>query len=137
MSKTFNVCVTYLSPPTSRLALAVIALSTALTVGVAERSSADSGLTAYQCESSSVVAYKWAFSLDFNNHAVLTEAPVNWVWFTPQFVMFGHSVLVKGGHYSTQSYALDRATGVFEACDYASAAELPTPCDHAFCAARE
>ena len=89
-------------------------------------------MVSYTCRSLSASTQSWVFSLDYDRHAVTIDAPVNWVWFTPQHVLFLHSAFINGRHYLTQSYTLDRATGAFEACDYASGVDQRLPCDSTF-----
>ena len=75
----------------------------------------------YLCRSSSTPMLSWMFSLDYDRRTVAIDAPVNWLWFTRQYVLFLRSVFVNGRQYVTQ------ATGVFEACDYASGADHRSP----------
>lgn len=60
-----------------------------------------------------------SFDVDFDREAVAGAFPINWVWFTPGFVLFQYSTSINGHHHALQTYVLDRATGRLEACDFA------------------
>jgi hypothetical protein len=92
----------------------------------------EGGVVSYHCRSASVPRQTWTFSVDYDRHTVVIEAPVNWTWITRQYVLFLHSAFVNGRHYLTQSYTLDRTTGAFEVCDYASGPDQRSPCDATF-----
>ncbi len=86
-------------------------------------SMAQGGGVAVECVDSTLVQAKVAFDLDFNRQAVTGAFPINWAWFTRGSILFGYSVLINGHHHTMQSYALDRATGMLEICDFAAGGE--------------
>lgn len=71
----------------------------------------------------------WFFSVDFENGAVIADIPVNWASVTQAEVLFVHAVFANGRQYLTQQYTLDRQSGRLETCDYASADQMPSPCE--------
>jgi hypothetical protein len=70
--------------------------------------------------------------LDFDRQAVAGAFPINWAWFTGEFVLFQYSTLINGHQHTLQSYTLDRATGAIEICDFAASQEHA--CRHRPCA---
>ena len=90
-------------------------------------SNAQNGVARFICEDS-LSSARWSFSVDFDNQLVRAEVPVNWTWITFKEVFFAHSAFAAGRQYLTQSYTLDRQTGLFEMCDYGGDSESRSPC---------
>ncbi len=93
---------------------------------------AQDGRVAVECVDVAHPQDTLSFVLDFDRQAVAGAFPINWAWFTRAFVLFQYSTLINGHQHTTQSYSLDRATGVLEICDFAASQEQA--CSHRPCA---
>jgi hypothetical protein len=62
---------------------------------------------------------KLSVELDFDRETVAGAFPINWVWFTPAFVLFQYGATINGDRHVLQTYSLDRATSQLEVCDFA------------------
>jgi len=67
-----------------------------------------------------MAADKLSFEVDFDRETVAGAFPVNWVWFTPGFVLLQYSTNINGHQHVLQTYTLDRATGRLDVCDFAA-----------------
>jgi len=100
----------------------VSAITAALLLSLPAASMAQ-GTVAVECADAAVARDRVTFDLDFNRQAVSGAFPISWAWFAPGSVLFGHGVLINGDYHTTQSYTFDRATGMLEACDFATGGE--------------
>jgi hypothetical protein len=110
------------------LALPMASIVGLVVVGQPAVVQARDGVVGFSCEAAGKLA-NWSFSVDFENAAVIADVPVNWAWVTHAHILFVHAVFANGRQYLTQQYTLDRRSGRLEVCDYASADEMPSPCE--------
>ena len=103
-----------------------------LLVSILVVSQAQGGRFSVECVDAAHPQDTLSIVLDFDRQAVTGAFPINWAWFTGEFVLFQYSTLINGHQLTLQSYTLDRATGAIEICDFAASQEYA--CRHRPCA---